>query len=693
MDTMESGGYYVTDLFAVLAACYVTRKWEEEPLWIMAVAPPGSGKALALDTPIPTPSGWKQNGDLKTGDTVFGGDGRPCRVLKAFPTMLDKTCYKVTFSDGTSVVADAEHLWETTADVSGAWREPSIKTTDEILDTLHKLSHKIRRVGPVVCEEKDLPINPYTLGIWLGDGNKNTSIISLNSKDAEEIVEEIRDEGEVADKVGVEKQNTLQFRIGRTHSNQSFHTKLRNHNLLYNKHIPEAYLRASIQQRLDLLQGIMDTDGYSSLEKGDCELTISNKTLALNCLELARSLGFEPQFGVGEATINGRSYGPKYRIRFRPHKRLPPFRIRRKLTRVKFWEDCQLHYRRRIESIEKVESVPVRCILVDSPDHLYLAGDGMVATHNTCTSNQFSELPDIEIVSAVTPASLISGWGGDKMDPSLFARIDRKLLVAKDFGTILSMSSNQIGEVFSYLREAFDGQVSKTFGMLTRDYPDLHFNFLAITTEACERVSAFRQQLGERFMRFDVDPVHLPSPPPKVDKALRGYVQEWMYGLETDEEPQLTDDQHQWISKVAKATTKLRTEVIHDNYSKEVLEIPRFEGSARLEKQMRKMFQGLLVVMGNEWEVKRLCKHAGKSSIKPRKLKVMKYLLSHPMEECTAKNIADTTRHGYNVINRLLRDLYVMGLAEREMRPQPKMYYWKVAAKYEDEFRLFLEDH
>ena len=309
----------------------------------------------------------------------------------------------------------------------------------------------------------------------------------------------------------------------------------------------------------------------------------------------------------------------------------------------------------------------------------------------TCTINQFKELSEIEIVSAVTPAGLISGWGGEKIDNSLFARIDNHLLIAKDFGTILSMSSQEMGKVFAYLREAFDGDVKKTFGMMVREYHDLHFNFLAVTTEACEHVQAFRQQLGERFMRFDVPVIDLPSPPPTVDKSLRGYVKEWLEDLETEEPPELSQEQYNWVGEIASACCKLRTEVIHDNYSKEVLEIPRFEGTARIEKQLKKMFQGLLMVTGDEEETKRLCKHATRSSIKPRKLKLLRYLLDHDMEECTHKEIAEDLRHGYNVVRRLLNDLWTMELVKRDRKDFPKTYMWAIEDEYEDEFRKFLE--
>lgn len=695
-DVLNSGGYKITDLFALTAACYVSRDWPEEPLWILAIASPGSGKAIALDTPIPTPNGWKQNGDLEVGDKVYGGDGKICNVVGAYQTYHDHKCYEVTFSDGTSIIADADHLWETYAKAKIDAETYSVKTTQQIKDTLLRHSrktpnHTIRDNPSIEGDKKNLPVPPYTLGVWIGDGNNRDAKVNLNTNDQEEIVQNMEEEGVSFHKFGKIKNHTVQGTIGRSYNDQSLHTKLRKNNLLNNKHIPEVYMRSSVSQRTRLLQGLMDTDGHTGKENGRSELYTSDPELADQFFELIASLGLKPSFGEGRTTVDGKDYGSNYRISFRATNSVPPHKISRKLSNVKYREDCSQVYRRRIESIEEVDTVPVRCIKVDSPNHLYLAGKNMIPTHNTCTINQFKELSDIEIVSAVTPAGLISGWGGEKIDNSLFNRIDRKLLIAKDFGTILSMSSQEIGKVFSYLREAFDGDVKKTFGMMVREYHDLHFNFLAVTTRACENVQAFSQQLGERFLRFDIPVIDLPSPPPTIDPSLRGIVQEWINTIDRDSPPQLTNSQHQWIGKISSACSKLRTEVIHDNYSKEIKEIPNFEGSARLEKQLKKLFQGLMVVMGDEDETKRLCKETARSCVPPRKVKLLRFLLEHDQEECQAQNIADEMRHGYNMIRRLLNDMWALELVDRDRIDYPKTYIWEIADEYRGQFETFLE--
>jgi hypothetical protein len=327
---------------------------------------------------------------------------------------------------------------------------------------------------------------------------------------------------------------------------------------------------------------------------------------------------------------------------------------------------------------------------------LWIMGIAPAGSGKTATVDQFSELEEMNnavIVSSITPAALISGYGGEGMDPSLMARLHNKLLVAKDFGTILSMGSNQVNEIFGLLREAFDGSVRKTFGHLERVYDPIHFNFIALTTEACHKVAPFNQQLGERFLKFEVTPPTIPSPPPKINPAIKSHIAEWLMAKEKETIPKLSDDDYGWIGTVAKTTAVLRTSVIHEGYSKEVKEIPGFEGSARLEKQLNKLYTALMTITdGDKCLVRRLCKHAAKSSVAPRKRKMIKYILrcnqdgeEGPPEEVDLPkypritDVAEYTRHGYQLTRRMLRDLYVLKLLERKDFGFPKTFLWEIS--------------
>lgn len=359
----------------------------------------GNGKALALDTPIPTPDGWTTMGEIEVGDYVFDEHGNPARVEFTSNVMEGHPCYEVMFDDGTSIVADEEHLWYTEARCfmgergealrgvplaeRGKWRK-AVRTTKEIAETLRysngnyqSANHSIPLAGPLDLPARDLPIDPYVLGAWLGDGDSDCARITIGTDDIEGMTEALGRSG-VAIKQGKASSRSPRFRVG------GLQVSLRSSGLLKNKHVPPEYLRASFEQRLALLQGLMDTDGYISPMSGQCEFSTTKRVLGVSVLELATSLGIKTRMAEGRATIDGRDVGAKYRVTFFPPHDLPVFRLPRKLQHQHQRHDRRrLAGERRIVECRPVASVPVRCIAIDTPTHLYLAGEGMTPTHNT----------------------------------------------------------------------------------------------------------------------------------------------------------------------------------------------------------------------------------------------------------------------------------------------------------------------
>jgi replicative DNA helicase len=159
------------------------------------------------------------------------------------------------------------------------------------------------------------------------------------------------------------------------------HAELLRIGVLGHKHLPTAYLRADVEQRLALLQGLMDTDG-SITQAGYAEFCSTSRALADGVFELVGGLGLAPRFREDRARRNGMDVGPRYRVRFTPTDR-PVFRLSRKLARQRAIRGRAQVRQRFIVAINPVASVPVRCIQVDSPSHLYLAGRACVPTHNT----------------------------------------------------------------------------------------------------------------------------------------------------------------------------------------------------------------------------------------------------------------------------------------------------------------------
>ena len=324
-------------------------------------------------------------GEIQDGDIAFDENGKPCRVVVAHDVLYDRECFEVEFSTGEKVVCDGEHLWRTwdkRERRSGVdrrlQREPSVRTTKEIAASLlwgrEEFNHSIETCGPLDLPDADLPVDPYVLGAWLGDGSKSGSgVFGID----ESVFTEIGSAGyDVSPATGNSSSSRTAYGLV---------TDLRKAGVVENKHVPAMYMRASASQRLSLLQGLMDTDGCASDQcKGKVEFCNTNLQLAESVLEIARSLGIRAVMATGRAKLYGKDCGPKYRVTFTTD--LPVFRMPRKMERMR---QRSTRYRRsytthrKIVAVRPVPSVPVRCITVDSPNSLYLCSRGMIPTHNT----------------------------------------------------------------------------------------------------------------------------------------------------------------------------------------------------------------------------------------------------------------------------------------------------------------------
>jgi hypothetical protein len=253
--------------------------------------------------------------------------------------------------------------------------EGAVRTTEEVAGSLkagsggRAANHSVRVAGALELPEAALPIPPYTLGAWLGDGKTATGSITSHPDDFL-LRERIQADGFVVRSQPCDKQEwgVLGLKV-----------LLRSAGVLGNKHIPAAYLRASFAKRLELLRGLMDTDGNCDKDGG---ATFNNtlEHLAIQVLELARSLGIKATFQVGRSRLNGVDFGPAYRVKMTTTVKV--FHLPRKAERQKdaVRPTQGWHF---VTGCERVPTVPVRCIAVDSPSRLYLAGRSFVPTHNT----------------------------------------------------------------------------------------------------------------------------------------------------------------------------------------------------------------------------------------------------------------------------------------------------------------------
>ena len=341
------------------------------------------GKALALDTEVPTPTGISTVGELRVGDEVFTDLGTPVRIKDATEVMLGRPCFEVTFSDATTIVADAGHrCGRRTGENGGGKRGGELRTTAQLAHSvLHgrDYNHHVHLTAPLLYARRELPIDPYTFGIWLGDGTSTKAEVTTADP---QVLEEIGSAGyavwpatgPLAYRIGG-THRTRDSRSGRFEADSSLNSTLRGMGQFGNKHVPRAYMEAGHAQRLALLQGLMDSDG--SIDRlGRAEFCSIKEHLALSVRELVASLGMVCRLCVDRARLNGVGCGPRYRVLFTPDR--PVFRLQRKLDRVKYHNRTMLA--RSIRSVRPIASVPVRCIEIDSPRGMFVVTRSFIPT-------------------------------------------------------------------------------------------------------------------------------------------------------------------------------------------------------------------------------------------------------------------------------------------------------------------------
>jgi len=359
---------------------------------VIVAARPAVGKALALDTPLPTPSGWTTMGDVAVGDQLIGADGRPTTVVAATEVLHGRPCYEVEFSDGTVIVADAQHQWltETRASRKSAWAAargynrsrtqrtfPSVRTTEEVLATLRcngaeqRLNHAVVNARPLDLPPREVPLPPYALGVWLGDGHAASARITTADPEIVVYLE--------ADGLRVVPVGGLLYGLRRNHHG-TVQAILRSLGVLHNKHIPAMYLRASEPQRRSLLAGLLDTDG-SVTSGGAVQFSVTSRRLAEDARELIVSLGY--RCGLSMKRVKGRTADSStaYTLTFSTVDDV--FRLERKRLVHKERKGPGRTGKRLITAVRPIPSVPVRCVEVKGPDHLYLASRSMIPTHNS----------------------------------------------------------------------------------------------------------------------------------------------------------------------------------------------------------------------------------------------------------------------------------------------------------------------
>lgn len=366
----------------------------------------GDYKGLDLDTPLPTPTGWTTMRQVKVGDNLIDQDGLPTTVVGK-SDVRHLPGYVISFEDGTEVTCDHEHLWNVA--LGNSKRDEKIVTlsADEVF-RVYQTDKKVRIYNSHAFDVADvsLPIDPYVLGVWLGDGSAGSGRITCGAS-------KIGVWGEISSRGwAVGDDVTRGDRGCETRNIEGLNRALRLLGIKNNKHIPMSYLRASYSQRLDLLRGYMDADGYYNPIRKRVVMTTTSLRQAEDLKQLVLSLGWKTLIQSYIATWQG---GEKqaYMLEFNPD--VNPFLVRN--VGVSY-EVTTKSTRRIITGISALPEVTTQCVMVDSPTSTYLCTENWLPTHNTTTKEKLVFIkralldePDEFEVSKVTDARFkVSGY-------------------------------------------------------------------------------------------------------------------------------------------------------------------------------------------------------------------------------------------------------------------------------------------
>ena len=381
----------------------------------------GSGKALKNGTKVLTPFGFIPIEKLKVGDDVYGRNGKITKVLGVFPQGICNI-YRMSFSCGTAVDCDANHLWAFERTIKGYPKEPFLRTAKQMKNRVLTKSapYKLPTIRPVEFATRDLPIAPYLLGALIGDGGFTNTSITFTTADPE-ILHQV--EARLPQGVEIHPIDKINFRLAGENNGKGnlLRRALKILGLLNHrseqKFIPPEYLLGSVHQRIELLRGLLDTDGTVDKDSGAVSFSTSSERLARDFTALVFSLG-------GFAAVHSKKTNHllSYIISVNLHD-IPLFYLSRKqkiANKRKGWKRV-----RALRSVTEVGNFEATCIKVDVPDGIFLT-ENYIPTHNTTWC-----LDNFELEEVMKHGSVVLNYSAE-LSPQEFAMLVTANLLEKD---------------------------------------------------------------------------------------------------------------------------------------------------------------------------------------------------------------------------------------------------------------------
>ena len=360
-------------------------KWD--PVIKMVTLQTGGGKSCSNSSLVRFPSGWKRMGLVKVGDYVIGDDGKPTKVIGVYPQGKLQT-YRVTFYDGRHVDVSADHLWQSYYVNTVEHRRWQVRDTLELKRLISMPNPRvyIPLMEPEDQPEVDLPIDPWLLGVLIGDGCLTQRTIKISTPD-KYIVDRVRSLLTFGQRLVYSAR--YDYRVVSPSGYNAIREELRYLDMLgcraETKFIPYMYLEGSLHQRKELLKGLVDTDGYVD-DKGVISYCTVSEQLAKDVQYLVRSLGGMARIRTKNPvyTHNGEKKDGQlaYNVYIRLPKPSDAVSLPKKLARVNDANQYSHKLKLQVKSIEPVGVEECTCIAVDNESKLFVVQD-FIVTHNT----------------------------------------------------------------------------------------------------------------------------------------------------------------------------------------------------------------------------------------------------------------------------------------------------------------------
>lgn len=502
----------------------------------LIIAPTGSGKAQPLDSLLLTEGGFVKMGDVKVDDKIFGEDGKPHTVTGVFP-QGEKDIYEIELNDGSKVRCCGEHLWtyQTVDDrVNKKYRTTTLyeimkkKLYKTTIEGHRRWQIYLPMTKPVQFKEKDVKLDSWLMGVLLGDGcfkernspsfsNTETDILCKVSELVESIDMELHKRPNSCDYMIVNKEG----------KKNKLNIILEEYGLIskksYDKFIPNDYLYNTVEVRLEILRGLIDTDGNVQ-KNGVIEFSSSSEQLVKDVQFLVQSLGGTAKISsrIPKYTYKGekRQGRMSYRIRINPPKTLLFHTSQKHSSKIEI--NRQRDSYRQIKNIAYIGKEICQCIMVDNPTHLYLT-DGFVVTHNThfilndlckdkkvlylCDNSNLEEQVSLEDYTKVAKSDLVKkGFGSTEITIMTYKyfgtkiKFDMKNELINGFDLVVA---DEIHNLVDYQTFNDDADLSHAFKVLMGTYENTPIIMFTATPYYLDRLVEKNGALSKCFYRVD----------------------------------------------------------------------------------------------------------------------------------------------------------------------------------------------